>query len=163
MEIIKAGLDDYDIINDLVIKVWPQTYKDILSQEQITYMLDMMYSKKAFTEQISLKNHHYIIIKEDKKYLGFASYELNYHYETTKIHKIYVLPETQGRGAGRLMVNKIAEIALKNSNNILSLNVNRYNKAVHFYEKTGFIKSGEEDINIGNGYLMEDYIMEKKL
>lgn len=163
MEIIKAGLDDYDIINKMVVKVWPQTYKNILSPEQITYMLDMMYSKKAFTDQIALQNHHYILATEGGDYLGFASYELNYKYETVKIHKIYVLPQTQGKGIGALMLHKISNIALQNGNTIMQLNVNRYNKAVKFYEKAGFVKAGEEDINIGNGYLMEDYIMEKKL
>ncbi len=123
----------------------------------------MMYSKNAYTEQIAVNGHHYIMVKEGEEYLGFASYELNYHYETTKIHKIYVLPDTQGKGIGRLMLTKIADIAKRNGNTVLSLNVNRYNKAVGFYEKTGFIKAGTEDINIGNGYLMEDYIMEMKL
>ena len=73
------------------------------------------------------------------------------------------MPQAQGKGIGALMLDKITGIALQNGNTIVQLNVNRYNKAVKFYEKAGFVKTGEEDINIGNGYLMEDYIMEKKL
>lgn len=163
IEVIKADLNDFELVYGLAKNVWPQTYKSILSQEQIDYMFALMYSKEAYTEQITIKGHHFLVIKEDDTYLGFASYELNYHYETTKIHKIYILPKAQGKGAGRILLSKIEDIARRNGNTIISLNVNRFNQAIHFYEKTGFVKTGQEDINIGNGYLMEDYIMQKHI
>jgi len=161
IEVEKADINDFELIHELAQNVWPQTYKDILTAEQIDYMFSMMYSREAYTDQIAVKGHHFLIIKEDDRYLGFASYELNYHYETTKIHKIYILPEAQGKGAGRILLSKIEDIAKRNGNTRLSLNVNRFNPAIYFYEKTGFVKAGQEDIDIGNGYLMEDYIMEK--
>lgn len=163
MEIRKAGLDDFKTINDLALKTWYDTYTTILSPEQLEYMLKEMYSLEAFTEQIAIKGHHFLLLSEDEKYLGFASYELNYTSGTTKLHKLYVLPETQGKGAGRLLISTIEDLAKSNGNNKISLNVNRYNDAVQFYLKNGFVKAGEEDINIGNGYLMEDFIMEKGL
>jgi len=135
----------------------------ILSPEQVNYMLEMMYSLEAITEQILVKGHHFLLLSEGEDYLGFASYELNYLSGTTKLHKLYVLPETQGMGAGRLLIQKIEATAAANGNDKVSLNVNRYNSAVNFYLKNGYTKSGEEDINIGNGYLMEDFIMEKAL
>lgn len=163
MEIRKAGLDDFKIINDLALKTWYDTYTTILSPEQLEYMLKEMYSLEAFTEQIAVKGHHFLLLSENDRYLGFASYELNYTSGTTKLHKLYVLPETQGKGAGRLLITTIESLAKKNGNDKVSLNVNRYNDAVKFYIKNGFEKAGEEDINIGNGYLMEDFIMEKGL
>jgi GNAT superfamily N-acetyltransferase len=163
MEIRKAGLDDFKIINDLALKTWYDTYTTILSPEQLEYMLKEMYSLEAFTEQIAVKGHHFLLLSENDRYLGFASYELNYTSGTTKLHKLYVLPETQGKGAGRLLITTIESLAKKNGNDKVSLNVNRYNDAVKFYLKNGFEKAGEEDINIGNGYLMEDFIMEKGL
>lgn len=161
MQIRKAGLEDYEIINDLALKTWHDTYDKILSPKQVTYMLDMMYSREAITEQIAIKGHHFLLLSESEKYLGFASYELNYLSGTTKLHKLYVLPETQGKGAGRLLITAIEEAAVNNNNDIVSLNVNRYNDAVNFYLKNGYTKAGEEDINIGNGYIMEDFIMQK--
>ncbi|PZR20966.1 MAG: GNAT family N-acetyltransferase [Flavobacterium psychrophilum] len=163
MQIRKATLEDFQIINDLAIKTWHVAYDKILTSEQVNYMLKMMYSLEAITEQIAVKGHHFLLLSENDEYLGFASYELNYHTGITKLHKLYVLPETQGKGAGRLLIQKIEEAALKNGNDKVSLNVNRYNSAVTFYEKSGYSKAGEEDINIGNGYLMEDFIMEKAL
>lgn len=163
MKIRNADIGDFKIINDLALKTWYDTYSSILSPEQLEYMLKAMYSLEAFTEQIAIKGHHFLLLTEDDNYLGFASYELNYLSGVTKLHKLYVLPETQGRGAGRLLISKIENFAKNNGNDKITLNVNRYNNAVNFYLKNGFSKAGEENINIGNGYLMEDFIMEKEL
>ena len=163
MQIRKAGLQDFDIINDLAAKIWYPTYVPILSHEQVEYMLKMMYSREAIEEQIAIKGHHFLLLSEGDDHLGFASYELNYRFGTAKLHKLYVLPQSQGKGAGKLLVRKVELEAAKNGNDTIVLNVNRYNTAVNFYLKSGYVKSGEEDIAIGNGYLMEDYIMQKHL
>jgi GNAT superfamily N-acetyltransferase len=163
VDIIKAGVEDYEVVYGLAEKVWPQTYNKILSPEQVTYMFDMMYSAASYADQIRLQGHHFLLAAEDGKYLGFASYELNYRMGATKIHKLYVLPNLQGKGVGRLLVSKIESIAKKHGNDKITLNVNRFNEAVLFYTAAGFSKTGQEDISIGNGYLMEDFIMEKGL
>ena len=163
IEVTKADLADFETIHGLASRVWPQTYKAILTEPQVEYMFDMMYSQAAYNEQITIKNHHFLLAKEDKQFLGFASYELNARYEITKVHKIYVVPEAQGKGVGKVLINRIANLAKKHGNDKLILNVNRYNTAVKFYQSLGFTKVGEEDIDIGNGYLMEDYIMQLHL
>ena len=163
IEVIKGGPDDYETIRSLAEVIWPATYSTILSAEQLEFMFNMMYSKNSYNEQLSLKNHHYLLAKDGGKFVGFASYEINYRPDTAKIHKLYVLPETQGRGVGYVLASKIEAIAKSHGNSVLTLNVNRYNPSVKFYIKAGFVKAGQEDINIGNGYLMEDYIMQKGL
>ena len=163
MEIRKAAIGDFEIINSLAVNTWPDAYSKILSQEQIEYMLDEMYSLNAITDQIAIKGHHFLILSADGKDLGFASYELNHLSEVTKLHKFYVLPETQGTGAGKLLLSKVENAAKANGNDKVILNVNRFNSAVNFYVKNGYVKVKEEDINIGNGYLMEDFVMEKQL
>lgn len=163
MEIRKASQEDYKTILDIAAITWDEAYKTILSEAQLEYMMDMMYSAASFTDQLSIKGHHFIIGSVDGKDLGFASYELNYRYGTTKLHKLYVLPETQGTGMGRALITAVENAAKSNGNDKVSLNVNRFNKAIHFYEKSGYIKAGEEDVQIGSGYVMEDYIMEKVL
>lgn len=154
---------NYKAIREIAAMTWPKTYGEILSSEQIDYMFAMMYDIEALKKQAEEKHHHFIIAEEDGQNLGFASYEFNYLETKTKIHKIYILPQTQGKGIGKKLLDFIAEKAIQNQNNALSLNVNRHNNAFKFYIKNGFEKVGEEDIDIGNGYLMEDYIMDKKL
>lgn len=163
MEVRKATLEDYEIIHKIAMITWDATYKSILTQEQLEYMLDLMYSRRAVEEQIALKGHHFLIAEEDGIAVGFASYEVNYRVETTKLHKLYVLPETHGKGTGRTLINLIENAARLHTNDKLVLNVNRFNPAVHFYLKNGFENLGDDNVDIGNGYLMEDYLMQKHL
>ncbi len=164
MELITTTEKHIPIIKSIADEVWPKTFGDILSQDQIVYMMDMMYSVDAIKEQMNNLNHHYLLAKDGEEYLGYLSYETNYRGKSwTKVHKIYVLSNTQGKGVGRFLINAVSEIAKKNNNTELSLNVNRFNRAIDFYNKVGFEIIGNEDIDIGNGFLMEDYIMNKKL
>ncbi|MBN9301964.1 MULTISPECIES: GNAT family N-acetyltransferase [Dysgonomonas] len=164
MQIVEATTDHIYNIQVLSNVIWPATFSNILSQEQISYMMDMMYSTSSLEKQMNELNHHYLLAEEDGEYLGYLSYELNYKgTPITKIHKIYVLPSIQGKGVGRLFIDAVSKLALKNNNTLLSLNVNRYNRAIDFYKRMGFDFFTSENIDIGNGFLMEDYVMNKDL
>ena len=164
IQISEATKDHFPTIQSIAHRTWPATFGKILSRAQITYMLEMMYSLSSLTEHVEIKNHVFLLAKEGEEALGFASYELNCLQQSkTKIHKIYILPTSQGLGIGKLMINRILEIAKSNGNEKLSLNVNRNNKAVEVYKKWGFEIVKEEDIDIGNGFFMNDYVMEKSL
>ena len=163
MKIIQASKTQLPIIAELAYAIWPSAYGEILSKEQLTYMLDKFYSLEALTEQLETRNHIFLLLEDDNKFVGFASYELNIESHKSKIHKIYVLPETQGKGFGVLLLNEMENKAKEVQNDVLFLNVNRFNKAQYFYKKLGFKIAYEEDIEIGNGYLMEDFVMEKNI
>lgn len=163
MKIIQATKSQLSIIAELAHAIWPTAYAEILSNEQLTYMLDKFYSLEALTEQLEKRNHVFLLIEENEKYVGFASYESDIENDKTKIHKIYVLPETQGKGFGVQLLNEIENRARNAKNTVLFLNVNRFNKAQNFYKKLDFEIAYEEDIEIGNGYLMEDFVMEKSI
>ncbi len=163
IEIIPAIFDDFSVIKKLAYKIWPATYNAILSEQQLAYMLNLFYDEKALQQNI-IDNHHFILIKENGLAVGFADYEFDYKNESvTRIHKIYVLPETQGKGFGKKMIQYIENKALEARNVKLSLNVNRFNKAKDFYESQGFKIAFEVDVQLDFGYLMEDFRMEKKL
>lgn len=162
--ISEAVSSDIKTIQNIVYITWPITYGEILSEEQLKYMLDLFYSEEALTDQFDKKEQLFYLITEEKSTLGFIGIEHNYQDENiTKIHKIYILPETQGKGIGKLAIEAIAKLAFENNSTSVLLNVNRFNKALNFYKKIGFKVVDEVNIEIGNGYLMEDYVMEKKL
>jgi GNAT superfamily N-acetyltransferase len=164
IEIREANPQDYSLIQKIAHQTWPHTFGNILTKKQIDYMLEMMYSIPALTDQVDKKNHKFILAYNGTEGVGYASYELHYKgLDKTKIHKLYILPEVQGKGIGRLLINMIAELASQKNDTILSLNVNRDNPAIQFYEKIGFIITGEENISIGNGFVMEDFIMDMKI
>jgi ribosomal protein S18 acetylase RimI-like enzyme len=163
IEIIPATSEDLATIKNLAYKIWPATYGTILSEKQLAYMLDLFYDESALQQNV-IDNHQLILIKENDIFIGFADYEINYKDETvTRIHKIYLLPETQGKGFGKKLIQHIENKALEAKNVKLSLNVNRFNKAKDFYESQGFKIVFEEDIELDFGYLMEDFRMEKTL
>ena len=163
MNIIQANKLQLSIIAELAYAIWPSAYGEILSNEQLTYMLEKFYSLEALSQQLEEKNHVFLLAEENGEFIGFASYELNIENHKTKIHKIYVLPTTQGKGYGVQLINEIENRSKAIKNDVLFLNVNRFNKAQYFYKKLGFEVAYQEDIEIGNGYLMEDYKMEKQV
>lgn len=161
--ITEATLNDIKLIQEIAHTTWPITYGAILSKEQLDYMLDLIYSDEALTNQYNKKEQLFYLISEDSTNLGFIGIEHQYKGEAiTKIHKIYLMPETQGKGIGKKVVDEIEKLALENNSKALLLNVNRFNTALGFYKKIGFEVAEEVNIEIGNGYLMEDYVMEKK-
>lgn len=163
MIIISANENDSALIRELAIATWPDTFADILSSNQIDYMLEQMYSVDSLKKQMK-NGHHFILAKDNNEIVGFASYELNYKNEPkTKIHKIYILPFVQKEGVGTSLINFIKQEALKHNNPTLTLNVNRQNKSVLYYKKQDFEIVKEENIDIGSGFLMEDFVMEKSL
>jgi ribosomal protein S18 acetylase RimI-like enzyme len=163
IRIDKATVADLKTITEIAHKTWPLTYGEILSPAQLEYMLNAFYSDAALRANIE-NGHEFILAKEADIVLGFASFEP--HYEngnTTKIHKIYILPETQGKGIGKLLLDAIAQFAKEKNATSLLLNVNRFNMALTFYQKLGFKIIQEIDIELEFGYLMEDYVMEKQI
>ena len=124
-------------------------------------MLELIYSEASLQKQMDEK-HHFIVVHEGNLPVGFASYGETVP-QIYKLHKIYLLPNQQGKGTGRFVIDNVITSIKSRGAKRLQLNVNRNNKAKDFYEKLGFKAIGEENIDIGNGYFMNDYIMEKKL
>lgn len=164
MEIIKAELEDVQNIRDLAMKIWPFTYGEILSVDQLEYMLEWIYSIDSLSEQMEVRKHEFYFAIDNGKKVGFLSLGRDQKDPTIFVlHKIYVLPEMQGKSIGKSLLNfAIGEVKLVGGKS-LQLNVNRHNKSLHFYEKHGFEIILEEDIDIGNGYFMNDYRMQYQI
>lgn len=158
----KAGQEELPIVRDIALKTWPDTFAGILSPSQIDYMLNLMYNLKTLKSQLSEKGQVFLLTEEEGEFLGFAAYELNYSEgEKTKLHKIYVLPSVQGKGLGKKLINEIADQAKAKGQKSLLLNVNKFNQpAIDFYAYLGFKEAYREVIDIGNGYVMDDVVME---
>ena len=160
-DIRNATVTDIPLIRELTFRVWPQTYINILSVEQIDYMLEMMYSAESLEKQIR-EGCRFIIVYENGNPAGFASYQ-EIEPGLWKLHKIYVLPNQQGKGTGKFMLNHTISAIKQQNANALQLQVNIHNKAKDFYEKLGFSVIRTINLDIGNGYFMNDYVMEKHL
>ncbi len=161
MKLTPLKIDQLQIVIDLTNKIWPIAYSEILSKAQLDFMIEKFYTIESLQNLMEEKKHvFYLAQAENDEYVGFVSYEINAEPSKTKIHKIYVLPKTQGKGLGKQFIELVQKIAQENNQNALFLNVNKNNKAQFFYKKLGFTIRKEEVIDIGNGYVMDDYVME---
>jgi len=157
LKIREATINDIPTINQLAHEIWPTTYSEILSADQLKYMLELIYSEPSLKKQFE-EGHHFLIVEEDKQAIAFADYSLLKDV-VYKLHKIYVLPNQQGKGIGKLLIEYVIKKVKENNGGALVLNVNRNNKAKQVYEHLGFKVISEEDIDIGEDYFMNDYIM----
>jgi GNAT superfamily N-acetyltransferase len=156
-----ASAEDIPSIIDIHKKTWEPTYREIISQEQIEYMSLKFYSAFALENSITQGGHQFLMLLADNTPAGFASVseENPGHF---KLHKIYLIPASQGTGAGKLLITEVENYVKSKGATSISLNVNRYNKARYFYEKMAYQVIREEDIPVGP-YWMNDYVLEKKL
>lgn len=164
MELRQLSKEELIKVQSIAHRTWPSTFGNILSHEQIAYMLELMYDLSVLESQMD-KGHQFLLAEENETELGFAGFELNYaDSPKTKLHKIYLLPEAQGRGAGKKLIFEVAQTAKQHGQVSLLLNVNKHNdKAINFYNRMGFRELYKEVIDIGNGYVMDDVVMELNL
>ena len=163
LKLNKISVNKIPLLLQLAQEIWPENYIKILSQEQISYMMEMMYSTDVIRDQM-LNGVEFFLISYENKNIGYLALEKEYKFiNDLYIHKIYLLKEMQLKGIGKEIMRQIFEKAIQQRLNSVSLNVNRFNNAVKFYEKMGFDIEYQEDIDIGMGYLMEDYVMRKIL
>ncbi len=159
----EATIADVETIRCLAEEIWWPSYSPILEKEQISFMLNEIYSTEKLHEQISNHQQTFLLLIAGEQPVAFAAYSPREENAAIyKLHKLYCLPSTQGKGYGRVLVDEITKRVLKAGKHALELNVNRYNKAKTFYEKMGFVVVYEEDIAIGP-YWMNDFVMRKVL
>ncbi len=161
LSIRKGTLPDIPVIQDIAYKTWPATYSGILTPEALDYMLGYFYSPGALQQQMQ-DGQEFFIAEMNGRTIGFGSLS-----ETEpgifKLNKLYVLPTIQKTGAGKALMSHAFDLARSRGGLQLILNVNRNNPSLGFYQKLGFSILGEEDVDLGNGVVQEDYVMGIKL
>jgi ribosomal protein S18 acetylase RimI-like enzyme len=150
---------DFKQIESLGTIIWTEHYTPIIGSEQVSYMLEKFQSESAVKRQIQ-EGTDYYIIKHQNITVGYLSF---YKKEDSLfLSKLYVLGTERGIGIGKAAMSflekKRMEIACKS----ISLTVNKYNtNSIKAYEKMGFEKIESVVMDIGNGYVMDDYVMKK--
>lgn len=165
----QATLSDIPAIRTMADVAFRHTYRDILTPQQMEYMMEWMYSEASLHEQMERLGHRFYILSVDADDVGYVSFNIeeddNSHL-VFHLQKIYLLPDHQGKGFGAQLLQhaemRMSELAGTKSARY-ELNVNRSNSAVSFYEHMGLHKDREGDFPIGGGFYMNDYIMAKDL
>lgn len=167
-KLISVSVDLIPTVQQLAREIWDEHYIKILSQEQIDYMLDKFYSTEKIQTEIEEGVIWEMLMDDDlpagrhEKPIGYLVCKV----ESDKLYisKIYLKAETRGKGLGKLLLNRAIDLAKQNGKNSIYLNVNKYNTdSISFYERNGFVKIEEGVFDIGNGYVMDDFILELNL
>jgi diamine N-acetyltransferase len=162
IEIRMAQKEDLKQIRVLALMIFPVTYQGIVEPAQIDYMMDLFYTSENLESQYE-SGQIFLIIYYDGIPSGYASYTRLNAEGDFKLNKIYLDNRLQGKGLGRILLNDVISRIKAAGGHNLQLNVNRFNKAVGFYKNMGFTLKKEELLDIGNGYFMDDYVLELKL
>ena len=145
---------DARLVSDLAERCWRPHYTPIIGGAQVDYMLEKFQSAFAILEQIA-EGRDYRIIEEDAP-VGYLATDLSGH---LFLSKLYILPEHQGRGAGRWAVEQLADA---HPDLEIRLTVNKHNlNTIAFYERVGFMKGDPVVADIGNGFVMDDWKMHR--
>ena len=161
----KAGLEDTPLIEALAQEIFRETYKVMLSPEQIDYMMEWMYSQENLHKQITRQGHIYHIVYDGDTAVGYVSLEQQGE-RLWHLQKIYLRPGLQGKSIGKQMFLFAVDYIRAHSSlpATMELNVNRDNiKAWTFYQHMGMHKASQGDFHIGHGFYMTDYIMEMEI
>ena len=144
----------------LAKEIWNEYSICFISQEQIDYMLEKFQSEQAVKGQINFQNYSYYFLEEDGENFGY--FAVQKQKDNLFLSKIYIKKEFRGKGyARKAFTNAIIPIAREHELPKITLTVNKYNfAAIMTYEKLGFDRVTSKEINIGNGYIMDDYIYE---
>ncbi len=160
--IVKVEKKDIKELAALAKEIWFEYWDSLLTLGQIYYMVNKFQSEIAINEQIEHENYSYYFILENGVKIGYFGVAPQEDY--LFLSKIYISKNSRYKGFGHIAFEIIKKIALNNDLNKIHLTVNKQNiKTIQIYEKWGFKTLHPLVTNIGNGYQMDDYLMEYEI
>jgi len=163
-QIHPAGEADLPAIAELAGVIWHACYPGIISPAQIDYMLTRMYDPGVLRDELLSQSIRFCLLRVDGQPAGFASFGPTPEPGVMKLHKLYLLPELQGRGLGNRMLQHVEREARAAGARRLILSVNKRNaRAIAAYHRNGFAIARSVVTDIGGGFVMDDFVMAKEL
>ncbi len=158
----RLAAEDIPAVGALAREVWQATYPALISQAQIDAMLADRYAPHQIREQLADPHHFWWVARQGEAPVGFAHARLDR--SDCKLDKLYVHPTHQRQGIGAALIQAVADWARTQGARRLWLQVNRGNRqAIQAYEKYGFRIVESRVFDIGNGFVMDDHVMEMTL
>ena len=143
--------------------IWPETFKDILSPEQIRYMMQMMYAPEVMSRELA-EGYSFNIVLADGRDAGYLVYSAYGEDGAAKLHKVYLLQEFHHQGIGQKMLEYACKCCRERGFSSVLLAVNKQNlPAQKAYFRHGFVMEKAVKCDIGHGFFMDDYLMRKTL
>jgi ribosomal protein S18 acetylase RimI-like enzyme len=164
IRITDATEADLAPVADLAGVVWRAHYPGIITHGQIDYMLARGYSREALLRFLTEPGAGLLLAHAGERLAGFAAYYRADDPDEVKLDKLYVHHDFHGTGVGSRLIAHVEESARALGCGTLILNVNKNNaKAIRAYQRNGFVVRESVVVDIGGGYVMDDFVMAKSL
>jgi ribosomal protein S18 acetylase RimI-like enzyme len=156
--------DELEVVRRLSHEIWPVAYREMISAEQIRYMLERMYAPDELRQEMVVRGVKYALLESAGCPCGYMAWELVPNDRSIFLHKLYVKPELHGRGVGAASLRWLVQEAGKENATCIRLRVNRNNhRAIRAYLRAGFTFGHDLVSDIGGGFVMDDHVMVKIL
>ena len=154
--------NDFDTVAALAESIWRSHYPAMISMAQIDFMLAGRYTPERLRRYLDADDSWLELLKVDGVPVGYCSYALTDTPQEMKLQELYLLPDYRGRGLGSFMLQHVETQARARGCTALMLTVNKGNTdAIAVYRHAGFSVREEAVFDIGNGFVMDDYVMVK--
>ena len=163
MNFLNIKTDD-DIIKlaNLASEIWHEYWPCLLSNEQIDYMVEKFQSFEALKNQIENDKYTYNIFEDNGNITGYFGICPKQDYMF--LSKLYVKKDYRHMGIGKLALKKIIQFSLQYNKKYIKLTVNKNNiNTINAYKNWGFQTIDATVSDIGQGFVMDDYIMKLDL
>lgn len=161
-----SGVTHADLgpISQLAREIWYRHYPGIITVAQIDFMLEQRYRPELIGAQLASGSAWWDKLEAGGRLIGFAAYEPGATPAAVKLDKLYVHQRFQGRGYGSTLLRHVETEARRRGAATLYLQVNKNNSSsIGMYRRNGYAVAEEGKFDIGNGFVMDDYIMAKPL
>lgn len=145
----------------IAAEIWHEHFTPIIGEQQVNYMLDKFQSEHAISEQIQ-QGYTYFALMNDNQQIGYTG--IKTQQDCLFLSKLYIKKDFRGCGYSKVMLDQIEKEAKQNNKSIIRLTCNKNNaNSLAVYKKLGFQIVRQEKTDIGNGFYMDDFILEKQL
>lgn len=151
-----------DAIAGLAREIWDEYYVPLIGRAQVEYMVSTFQSSEAMAQQMR-DGYEYFMTERDGQNIGYCAVQAQPEQGSLFLSKLYLLRDARGAGTGRVCMEFIEQLARRRGLTLLWLTVNKGNPAVKAYERLGFRIAADLMMDIGGGYVMDDFRMEKQL
>lgn len=125
-------------------------------------MIDKYQSVSAIADQIRHQGYEYYLLRREGSTVGYMA--VKPEEGRLFLSKFYIGKEHRGYGYASLAMQFLEKLCRDRKLSHIWLTVNRHNaSSIAIYERKGFRTVREQVADIGNGFVMDDFIMEKEM
>ena len=164
-------ISDQELLARMAGEIWRGYWPSIIGEAQTEYMVKKFQSFEAVTRDMAEHDYEYwflVATEEDedgieKSIVGFTGGHNEPETNRFFISKIYLTPESRGHGYARRTIEFYEDLCFVRGHDAMYLTVNKHNDlGIRAYKGTGFQIIDSVETDIGEGFIMDDYVMEKR-